>query len=122
MACVSSSTPLLHNGETRWAGLSSPLEPPGGRRTVVLTGGFTELSVPVLGVLTALRGLCGMIRRRRALRRANFRTHAYLPSSAQTALPCRSRSWRSSAPFGAGMFSDVVTERVPSAVDAAHCT
>ena len=51
MACGSSAGPLLHNGETRWAGLSSPLEPPGGRRTVVLTGGFTELSVPVLDVL-----------------------------------------------------------------------
>ena len=110
----------LHNGETRWAGLSSPLEPPGGRRTVVLTGGFTELSVPVLDVLPPMRGLCGMIRKCDTLRRANF--WGYLPSSAQTAFACTPRSWRSSAPFGAGMFSVVVTERLPSAVAAAHCT
>ena len=61
------------------------------------------------------------------LRRANFRvsqpeTYAYLPSSAQTAVACTSRSWRSSAPFGAGMLSDVVTGAVPSALAAAHWT
>ena len=47
---------------------------------------------------------------------------SHFPSSAQTADACTDRSRLSRAPVGAGMFSEVVTERVPSAVAAAHCT
>ena len=43
-------------------------------------------------------------------------------SSAQTASSCTARSRLSSAPSGAGMFSDVVTTRRPSELAAAHCT
>jgi len=46
----------------------------------------------------------------------------YLPSSAQTTDAWTDRSCASRAPVGAGMFSDVVTDRRPSAVAAAHCT
>ena len=46
----------------------------------------------------------------------------YLPSSAQTADAWTERSCASRAPVGAAMLSDVVTDRRPSAVAAAHCT
>ena len=45
-----------------------------------------------------------------------------LPSSAQTAAAWSERSCCRRAPVGAAMLSDVVTERRPSAVAAAHCT
>ncbi len=47
---------------------------------------------------------------------------AHLPSSAHTAVAWTPRSWASSSPMGAGMFSDVVTARLPSAVAAANWT
>jgi hypothetical protein len=46
----------------------------------------------------------------------------YFPSSAHTADAWTERICRSRAPAGAAIFSDVVTERRPSAVAAAHCT
>lgn len=46
----------------------------------------------------------------------------YFPSSAHTADAWTERSCCSRAPVGAAIFSDVVTERRPSAVAAAHCT
>lgn len=44
----------------------------------------------------------------------------YLPNRSQTASVCTWRSWASSLPFGAGMFSDIVTAALPSAVAAAN--
>jgi hypothetical protein len=46
----------------------------------------------------------------------------YLPSSAQTADAWTERSCASRAPVGAAMLSDIVTDRRPLAVAAAHCT
>ena len=47
---------------------------------------------------------------------------AYLPSSAQTAVVWRRRSWARSLPLGAGMLRVVVSARLPSAVAAASWT
>jgi hypothetical protein len=59
---------------------------------------------------------------RRAKLRDWLRTGCHLPSSAQTADAWTERSCASRAPVGAAMLSDVVTDRRPSAVAAAHCT
>ena len=49
-------------------------------------------------------------------------TGRYLPSSAQTADAWTERNCASKRPVGAAMLSDVVTDRRPSAVAAAHWT